>query len=114
MSKRIGNPKQLLQPTFIRQWREQEGLSQDRLVERVREEIPTFSKSTLSRVENGKQPYTQPILEALARALGRSPADLLMRDPASPIWSLMDTIDKMPASQQSQVVAIIDALRKAS
>lgn len=100
--------------TFIREWRENRGLSQDRLVERVREYAESFSKSTLSRLENGKQPYTQPILEALAWALDCSPADLIMRDPGSSIWSIMDELQSMPADQQSQIVQIIQTFKRAS
>lgn len=114
MSKRVGNPKQQLQPTYIREWRKYRGLSQDRLVERVREQLLGFSKSTLSRVETGKQPYTQPILEALADALNCAPADLLMRDPSSPIWSIMDAVKALKPTEQNQVAAIIEAFRKAS
>lgn len=68
----------------IRQWREKYGLSQDQLVERVRERVETFSKSTLSRIENNRQDYRQTHLEAIAWALGGDklkPGDLLERDP---------------------------------
>ena len=37
--------------------------------------------ATLSRVERSEQPYSQPLLEALADALGCEPADLIMRPP---------------------------------
>lgn len=100
--------------TFIRAWREYRGLSQDRLVERVREHAEGFSKSTLSRIENGKQAYTQFVLEALAIALDCSPADLIMRDPKSPVWSIMSTLTTLPLEQQQQVAAIVDTFKKAS
>lgn len=106
--------KQEVQPTFIKEWRKEVGLSQDKLVERVREELEGFSKSTLSRLENAKQPYTQPMLEALARALNRSPADLIMRDPNSDIWSIIDTLQGLPPAQRATIVQMIDGLKKAS
>jgi len=112
--KRTSNLKPVLQPTFIRQWREYRGLSQDRLVERMREHVVGFSKSTLSRLENSRQAYTQPILEALAECLGCGPADLIMRDPQSQVWSIVDTLQALPADKQATVFAMIEGLRKAS
>lgn len=93
--------------TFIREWREDRGLSQDRLVERVRETVDTFSKSTLSRLENGKQAYTQPILEAIAKALNLDPEDLIMRRPGEPIWSIMDNLKRMDPGEQEQIARIV-------
>lgn len=50
------------------------------------------SGASISRIENGTQPYTQDTLEALADALMTDPASLLMRNPDDPeaIWSLWD------------------------
>jgi transcriptional regulator with XRE-family HTH domain len=64
---RIGSRRnQKFRRLFLREWREARGLTQARLLERIREREPTFSDATLSRLENGKQPYTQPVLETLA------------------------------------------------
>lgn len=69
--------------TFIKEWREYRGLSLRRLAQRLEIDGPieTFSHASLGRIENGKQPYSQPILEALAVALNCSVVDLLSRDP---------------------------------
>lgn len=100
---------------YIRAWREAAGLSQDQLVARAREHLETFSKSTLSRIENGSQAYTQPMLEALALALGRKePADLLIRDPRSEVWTIWDTVRALPADEQAQIAQIVATFRKAS
>lgn len=99
---------------FIRQWREHRGLSQDQLVGRVRDLLDGFSKSTLSRLENSKSPYTQDQLEAIAEALGLEPQDLLMREPDGDAWSLMDTLRAIPADDLEQVRRIIETFRKAS
>ncbi len=112
--KRANSIKPQIRRTFIRQWREYRGLSQDRLVEQMRELVTGFSKSTLSRIENGHQAYTQPVLEALAESLRCSPADLIMRDPNSEIWSIADTLEALPKEQQQTVITMIEALRKAS
>ena len=91
-------------PTFIRQWREHRGLSLERLADRL-----STTKASLSRIERGLQPYSQPLLEALAEALICSPADLLMRNPADPdgIWSIWDNI---PEVDRPRAVAVLRAM----
>jgi len=79
-------------PIFIRQWREHRELSQEALADRL-----DMSAAQLSRIESGKQGYTQDFLEACADALRTYVPSLLMRnpskdDPSDPnsIWSLWD------------------------
>lgn len=114
MPPRVTPKHQRTHRTFIRAWREHRQLSQDQLVERVRERVDTFSKSTLSRLENGKQPYTQSTLEALAWALSCEPQDLLMRQPDSDFWSIIDTLQAMDPTEQAAALRVIQAMRKAS
>ena len=73
--------------TYIRQWRKHRNLTQEQLSARI-----FISYASLGRIERGKQPYSQGILEALAAALNTDPASLLMRDPTDPegIWSIWD------------------------
>jgi transcriptional regulator with XRE-family HTH domain len=73
--------------TFFKEWREFRELSQERLAERLETSV-----ASVSRIESGKQPYTQDYLEALAHALQADPASLLMRNPSDPeaIWSIWD------------------------
>lgn len=88
MPSRIGykQPRQRRR-TFFKEWREHRGLSQERLADRM-----GTSVASVSRIESGKQPYTQDYLEALAYALQTDPASLLMRDPSDEdaIWSIWD------------------------
>lgn len=92
MSKRIGfqKPRQRRR-TFIKEWREYRGLSQEALGERL-----DTSGASISRIENGTQPYTQDTLEALAEALMTDPPSLLMRNPLDDdaIWSIWETAKK--------------------
>lgn len=111
---RVSHQNRQLRPHFIRAWRVHRGLSQDQLVARVRERVDGFSKSTLSRIERALQPYSQPILEAIAWALDCEPQDLLMRQPGSPIWSIMDTLQSVSVEDQAQIVRIIQTFRKVS
>lgn len=97
-------PKTPPAPTYIRQWREHRGLSLERLADRL-----GTTKASLSRIERGLQPYSQPTLEALAAALACEPADLLMRNPTDPegIWSIWDRI---PERQRATAVAVLRAM----
>jgi transcriptional regulator with XRE-family HTH domain len=74
-------------PTFIRQWRGFRGLTLEALAGRV-----GTTHATLSRMERGLTPYSQPLLEAIAEALSTDAASLLMRNPEDPegIWSVWD------------------------
>ena len=86
-----GAPRHKL--TFIRQWRESKSMTLEALAERVGEKIGGMTHASLSRIERGLQPYSQPILEAIADELtGGDVASLLMRDPSDPhaIWSIWD------------------------
>lgn len=62
--------------TFIAEWREFRGLSQDDLAG-----LLDTTKATISRIENMKIGYSQDFLEACADALGTHPAVLLSRPP---------------------------------
>jgi transcriptional regulator with XRE-family HTH domain len=88
MPARIGfkRPRQRRR-TFFKAWREYRDLSQERLAERLETSV-----ASVSRIESGKQPYTQDYLEALAQALQTDPASLLMRNPhdEEAIWSIWD------------------------
>lgn len=68
---------------YIKQWREFRGYSLRKLAARM-EESPgeeLLSFASIGRIENGKQPYTQQTLEALAFALDCKPYMLLTMNP---------------------------------
>ena len=78
---------------FIRKWRVKKGLTLEALAARVGEKIGGMTHASLSRIERGIQPYSQPILEAIAEELtGGDVGSLLMRDPDDPegIWTIWD------------------------
>lgn len=96
-------------PTYIRAWRRHRGLT----IDQVREHLwhlheVKLTRTSLSRIELGKQPYSQPILEALADVLETEPASLLMRDPlqAESMWSIWDRIAQ---PKKSDALRILDA-----
>lgn len=62
--------------TFIQDWREFRGLTQEALAE-----LLDTTKATISRIEGRKIGYSQDFLEACADALGTHVATLLSRAP---------------------------------
>lgn len=94
--------------TFIKEWRQHRGLTQDQLADRI-----GVATSTISQLEKGRQGYSQATLEALAEALQCEPADLLMRNPLKEdaMWSIWEALDP-PA--KNQVLEIAKTFRKAS
>lgn len=69
--------------TFITEWREARGLSQEKLAERL-----GTTAATISRIENRLIGYSQDMLEDIAAELGTTAGTLLTRAPAE--------IDLMP------------------
>lgn len=88
---------------YVREWRRYNGLTQEQLAERL-----DTTASAISQLENGKQGYTQPMLEALALALDTDEASLLSRDPTDPegIWSVWQQI---PAAERPRAIAVLRA-----
>ena len=74
-------------PTFLRQWRKHRGLTLKQLAEAI-----GTTHASLSRVECGKQPYSQAMMEAAAERLSIDVASILMRNPedSEAIWSIWD------------------------
>lgn len=91
MIKRPIPQKRQFRRTFIKQWREHRGLTQEQLAERLE-----MTGSFLSMLERGQRGYTQETLEAVAYALQTDTASLLMRDPddESAVWSIWDQASK--------------------
>jgi transcriptional regulator with XRE-family HTH domain len=104
MANALAFPKTQYQRTFIRDWRKHRGLTLERLAERI-----PMANASLSRVERGLQPYSQPMLEAIAEALMCEPADLLMRRPNDDaIWSIWQSLK--PESR-NRALAVLRALQ---
>lgn len=106
------SPKPTRHQTHIKAWRKHRGLTLEKLTERllVEEEIE-ISDGQLSRIERGKQPYSQDLLEALARVLRCDPADLIVRDPTQPeaIWSIWE---QLSGQERTQAVELLKVLKK--
>lgn len=99
---------------YLREWRRNKHLTQAQVVASLLSledpQLPT-TEASLSRIETGKQPYSQRILEALADIYGREPWELIGRHPDKEgvVESLLDRLDD---KQRRQAHAVIEALAK--
>lgn len=113
------NDKPTYRRTYIREWREKRGLSLRRLAERL-ETSPggdlLVSHASISRIEKGQQPYSQPILEAIASALGVPTWMLLEVNPEKDghVVDITLRLNKAPTQLQEQAISILDALLKSA
>lgn len=89
MPARIGNPARRRRH-FIREWREFRELTQQQLADML-----DSTKTSISRIEDLKQGYTQDFLEACADALGTHPGALLTRPPTD-----ADRIETQPRTRR--------------
>ncbi|WP_112771605.1 helix-turn-helix domain-containing protein [Ensifer adhaerens] len=97
--------------TFIREWREYRGLSLRRLADRLELNGPdeTISHASIGRIENGQQPYSQPVLEAIASSLNVSVTDLLGVDPTKE-GEVVDLMRMINDKNRAQAIRVLKAL----
>lgn len=91
-------------------------MTQEALADRIADLLGTsFSASTLSRIEKGKNPYNQRQLEAAAEALRCDPADLINRDPNDPaaVRSLDDYLKKASPEKRREILNVVEVMLKA-
>jgi len=108
------NDEPLYRKTYIKEWRQKQGLSLRRLADRL-ESSPggdlLISHTSIGRIEKGKQPYSQPILEALAHALG-VPAWMLLEVNPEKDGDVIDItlrLGKASPEVRQQAVTILEA-----
>jgi len=76
-----------------------------------------INQSTLSKIENGRLPYNQDLLESAALAYGaHDPADLLQINPlqVDTLAVLIAQFRAAPPDVQHRATAVVEALLKAS
>jgi transcriptional regulator with XRE-family HTH domain len=91
---------------FLREWRRKS----NRTLEQVADHLH-MTHGNLSKIERGKVPWNEDLLDALADLYGCEPVDLLIRDPSDPegIWSIWDNAKPV---ERRQIVAIAEAVVK--
>lgn len=107
-------PKPHLSKTFIKAWRLHRGLSQEALaarMETVSGGAVALSAVSIGRIEKSLQPYSQPILEAMALAMQVPVVALIARDPAKKDapW---DVWESLSPEQRRTLAAVLEAERK--
>lgn len=103
--------KPTFRKTYIKEWRTTRGLSLRQLAARIEKEPgeELISFASLGRIEKGQQPYSQPILEGLAKALDVSPAMLLEVNPNYD-GQVIDLVRHMDDDKREQAIKILKAL----
>ena len=95
--------------TFLREWRQLRGLSQEELTARV-----GWDRSTVTRVENGTTAYTQQMLEALAIVLRCTPGAITDTDPNSAQGRLYLLLNGASDAEIERAAAVLKALQSQS
>lgn len=101
---------------FIKPWREKRGISLRKLAERLETEPggePLVSYASLSRIENGEQPFSEPILNAIADALDVPRVMLLEMDPQKE-GHIVDLLNKMDRPTRDQAIRMLEILAQSS
>lgn len=101
---------------YLRQWRDKFGWSQQEVIDRLEllgaeradpnDPLATpvsLKRESLSRIESGKQPYNQRLLELLAEVYGTTPDALIRIDPGKPdlTWNILEALK--PAERQAVI-----------
>ena len=108
---------------YLRAWRKAAGLTLEQTAERVERlsesranasastRAISMTHATLSRVERGKLPYSQGLLELLAEIYQTDRASLIMRDPADPegLWSIWE---QLRPTERVQAIEVMKALTR--
>jgi transcriptional regulator with XRE-family HTH domain len=83
-----GRLRPLYQRTYIKAWREFREMSQEELAGHVAQYLEEneisekgYTYASIGRMENGRIPYSQPIMEGIAKALGVTVAMLISTPP---------------------------------
>lgn len=95
--------------TYILEWRKKRGLSLRALANRLEVEPggdALISHASIGRIEKGEQPYSQPVIEALAQALDVTVSDLIEVNPEKD-GDVIDLLRHLPAEKREQAVSYL-------
>jgi transcriptional regulator with XRE-family HTH domain len=114
---------------FFREWRKACGLTLEQAADRIERASEargdagatlarpiSMTHATLSRIERGKLPYSQGLLEILAEVYRTDRASLLMRDPseAEGLWSIWEQLQPVERRQALAVLKALHTVRAAA
>ena len=93
---------------FARHWRDYKGLSQERASEGL-----DIDRTTLSKIENGKVPYNQDLLEKMALIYGCDPSDLISVNPLTPRETeVIRLLRHAPEPDKSRLLTMLEGYLK--
>ena len=109
---------------YLRAWRKHAGLTLEQAAERIENlaeqrggvgpegRTMTMTHQNLGKIERGKVPYNEHLLELLAEIYQTDLASLLMRDPAASgeVWSVWERAQKLDGPKRAKVIAYMDGL----
>ena len=106
--------KRILGKHFIKQWREYRWLSLERLANRMEKEPggeQLISAMSLSRIERGRQPYSEELMNALSEALACEPWELLSVNPLmdGQVVDLLRFIHDLDRKKAEKALTILQA-----
>lgn len=114
MGKTRKSARTVYRRTYIEQWRKFRGFSQVRLENRMEKAPgePLISRVSIGRIEKGLQPYSQPILEAIAEALDCTVWELLEVNPLKQgeVVDLMRIMRSMDNAKVGELAKIAKAI----
>lgn len=93
--------------TFLAEWRKFRNMTQERVAEMVE-----VDQTTISRLERGKVPYDQDILERLSLVYGCEPHELIAINPllGPEIKLVWTAVEKSP--RRKEIFAVINTMLK--
>lgn len=101
---------------YIRQWRKKRNLSLRALASRLEYEPggePLVTYASLSRIENGEQPFSEPVLNAIADALQVTRSMLLEMNPEKE-GHVVDLLNKMDGPTRDQAIRMLELMVRSS
>jgi len=107
--------ERILGKTYIKEWRKKRGISLRKLEGRLETSPggePLITHVSINRIENGEQPYSQEILEALAVALDCTPADLISVNPFKE-GEVVDLMRHLSGDKYEQAIEFLKFLNRA-
>ncbi len=108
---------------YLRQWRRASGLTLEQAADRIERASEvradagpstrpiSMTHATLSRIERGRLPYNQALLEILAQVYRTDRASLIIRDPSDPegLWTIWE---QLRPAERVQAVEVLKALHR--
>lgn len=96
--------------TYIRHWRKERDYTLDEMVGRLEVLGVKTTAATLSRIETGKVPYGQDLLEAIADALDVTVSQLVEHNPEMPGAEIHSFTDHLDAKEAEQALNVLRAM----